>query len=462
MPSQPILGPTFAEMLHPDTVAPAVRAKAVAALQADPLNPVNLYNITWRGADNRIKYEVLPPELTGVAAPIVVLYGRDFPTGAHKVGAAYSVLVEALLFNQVDIEANTVVWPSTGNYGIGGAWVGGRVGAKSIVVLPEGMSQERFTKIAEYGGQVIKTPGVESNVKEIYDKTWELRRDPQIRILNQFEVMGNYRFHYAVTGNTLVELAAELQAQGIGRGRIAAFCSAMGSAGTIAAGDRLKQAFPECRVVGLEPIQCPTLYNNGYGGHDIQGIGDKHVTWIHNVLNMDAIACLDDIECKKGLQLLTEAGGQQTLAKRYGIAEAKLQTLATIFGISGVCNVLGAIKTAKHYGLGKHDVITTICTDAIDRYHSVMADMRERFGAMDEGRSCAYLESIFHGATTDWMKDGTPDMRQQWHNLKYYTWVEQQGKTVEELDAQRDPEWWLAHQALVPEMDKRILAARSS
>ncbi|MCW5882844.1 MAG: pyridoxal-phosphate dependent enzyme, partial [Anaerolineae bacterium] len=230
-----ILGPTFEEMLHPQTIDPAIRARAVAAMADAPLDPINLYNITWRGADNQIKYEILPEGLTGVDAPIVVLYGRDFPTGAHKVGAAYAVLTEMILFGHVDIDENTVVWPSTGNYGIGGAWVGGRVGAKSIVVLPEGMSRERFERIESYGAEVIKTPGVESNVKEIYDKTWELRRDPNIRILNQFEQMGNYRFHYHVTGNTIVELAEELGRRGVGRGRIAAYCSAMGSAGTIAA-----------------------------------------------------------------------------------------------------------------------------------------------------------------------------------------------------------------------------------
>jgi cysteine synthase len=460
--SRAFLGPTFDEMLHPTTIDPATRARAAAALRDDPLNPVNLYNITWRGADNGIKYEVLPPELTGVTAPIVVLYGRDFPTGAHKVGAAYSVLAETLVFGQVDIDKHTVVWPSTGNYGIGGAWVGGRVGARSIVVLPEGMSRERFEQIERYGAVVIKTPGVESNVKEIYDKTWELRRDPNIRILNQFEVMGNYRFHYYVTGNTIVELAAELQARGVGAGRIAAYCSAMGSAGTIAAGDRLKQVFPDLKIVGLEPIQCPTLYNNGYGGHDIQGIGDKHVTWIHNVLNMDAIMCLDDIACKKGLQVLTDPAGQRVLAERYGIPAERVSRLSTIFGISGVCNVLGAIKTAKHYRLGAGDVVVTICTDAIDRYHSVMQAMSQHYGAIDDARGTAYVESIFHGATTDWIKDGTPDMRRQWHNLKYYTWVEQQGKTVDELDAQLDPEWWIKHQELVPEMDARIKAAREA
>jgi cysteine synthase len=455
-----IFGPTFEEMLHPSAIDPAIRQRAVAALTESPLDPINLYNVTWRGADDHIRYEILPNELTGVEAQIVVLYGRDFPTGSHKVGAAYSVLAEALLFNQVDVDRHTVAWPSTGNYGIGGAWVGGRVGARSIVVLPEGMSRERFERIESYGARVIKTPGVESNVKEIYDKTWELRRDPEIRVLNQFEMMGNYRFHYHVTGGAIAELAADLKRNGVGSGSIAAFCSAMGSAGTIAAGDRLKQIWPDLRIVGLEPIQCPTLYNNGYGAHDIQGIGDKHVTWIHNVLNMDAVMCLDDIECKKGLQLLSSETGQETLARRYGIEEARARRLGAIFGVSGVCNTLGAIKTAKHYGFGKRDVIVTILTDAIDRYHSVMAEMADVYGEIDDARATAYVEAIFHGAKTDWVMDGTPDTRRRWHNLKYFTWCEQQGKTVEELDAQKDPEWWITHQRLIPELDARIKEAR--
>src|SRR5688572_2794993 len=224
--TRPIFGPTFEEMLHPSVAAPDIRQRAVNALTESPLDPINLYNITWRGPDDRIKYEILPYELTGVEAPIIVLYGRDFPTGSHKVGSAYSVLMEALIFDQIDIDQHTVVWPSTGNYGIGGAWVGGRVGAQAIVILPEGMSRERFERIESYGAQVIKTPGVESNVKEIYDKPWELRRDPGVRVLNQFEMMGNYRFHYHVTGNTIVELAAELKREGVGAGSIAAFCSA--------------------------------------------------------------------------------------------------------------------------------------------------------------------------------------------------------------------------------------------
>jgi cysteine synthase len=460
--SKRVIGPTFEEMLHPDTIDPQVRQAALQMRQKDPLDPINLYNITWRDDKGEIYYEVLPYELTGVEAPIVVLYAKDFPTGSHKVGAAYSVLIEKELSDEVDPTIHRLVWPSTGNYGIGGAWVGCRMNFDSIVILPEEMSQERFDLVRSYGATLHLTPGCESNVKEIYDKSKALKAtDPErVRILNQFEVMGNYRFHYHVTGNTIVELADVLLAQGIGKGKIAAFTSAMGSAGTIAAGDRLKQAWPEHKIVGLEPIQCPTLFWNGYGGHDIQGIGDKHVTWIHNVFNMDAIMCIDDVESKKGLQLLTEEAGWRTMIDRYGVPEASVRKMAQIFGISGVCNVLGAIKTAKFYRLGQDDVIVTICTDAIDRYRSVMAQMTTSFGAMDETEAAVRLVSIYHKQKLDWISEATTEARNRWHNLKYYTWVEQQGKSVQELDAQRHQDYWQAQQARVQDVDRMILEAR--
>jgi cysteine synthase A len=459
-----ITGPTFDEMLHPEKIDPPVRQKALRMATQDPLDPLNFYNITWKSPKGRIYYEVLPPELTGVEAPIVVLYSKDFPTGSHKVGATYSVLIEKELTGEVDPARHTLVWPSTGNYGIGGAWVGCRMNFDSIVILPEEMSRERFDLVRDYGARLVLTPGCESSVKEIYDKCWELKRaDPErVRILNQFEVFGNYRFHYHVTGNTLVELAAELQAQGIGNGKIAAFTSAMGSAGTIAAGDRLKQVWPDHKIVGLEPIQCPTMYWNGYGGHDIQGIGDKHVTWIHNVWNMDAIMAVDDVESKMGLQLLTEEAGWRTMIGRYGVAEDKVHKMAAIFGISGVCNVLGAIKAVKWYGLGKDDVVVTILTDAIDRYHSVMDQLTATHGPMDETEAAVRLVSIFHRQKLDWIGEASREARNRWHNLKYYTWVEQQGKTVAELDAQRHPDYWLAQQARVAEIDSLILEYRRS
>jgi cysteine synthase A len=454
-----ILGPTLSEMREPWKIDPGTRSQALATQSVEPLDPINLYNITWYDSKDEIQHFVVPPEVTGVEAPIVVIFSRDFPTGSHKVGAAYSVLAELIVNGEVDPARHRLVWPSTGNYGVGGAWVGGRVGCKSLVVLPEGMSRERFELIETFGAEIVKTPGSESNVKEIYDKTWELRRDPDTRILNQFEVMGNYRFHYEVTGNTIAELGKTLESRGVGQGRIAAFVSAMGSAGTIASGDRLKQIWPEHKIVGLEPIQCPTLFNNGYGSHEIQGIGDKHVTWIHHVDNMDAMMCIDDMACLRGLQLFTEEAGHRVL-ERFGVSSDDITKIATIFGISGIGNLLGAIKTAKYYGFGKDDVLVTVCTDDIGRYHSVMDWLTRLKGAMDEGVATARLSGIFHGASLDWIQEGTVHNRNRWHNLKYYTWVEQQGKNVEELDAQRNPEWWLAHQAKVKELDEGIISLR--
>jgi len=458
-----ITGPTFEEMLHPQTLDPGLRAAALAALDQDPLNPLNLYNITWRDPQNQVYHIVLPRELTGVAAQIVVIYGGRFPSGSHKVGAAYSVLLEEQLNGQVDPDVHTLVWPSTGNYGIGGAFIGCRMEYDSIVVLPEEMSQERFDRIARYGARVIRTAGSESNVKEIYDEVKRLRAsDPKIRVLNQFEVMGNYRFHYHVTGNTLVELAAELAEAGIGAGRISAYVSAMGSAGTIAAGDRLKQVWPEHKIVGLEPIQCPTLFNNGYGAHEIQGIGDKHVTWIHNVLNMDALMAIDDMDALNGLRVLAEEAGRRALIQRLGLPEEAVAQLAETLGISGVCNIIGAIKTAKFYDLREDDVVATVATDAFERYLSVMSNLRAARGALDEAEATAIIDGVFRRAGTDWIMEGGREARERWHNLKYYTWVEQQGKDLSELDAQRDPEWWLGHQAQVAEIDKRLLAQRAA
>ncbi|HEX2905633.1 MAG TPA: pyridoxal-phosphate dependent enzyme [Phototrophicaceae bacterium] len=152
-----ITGPTFEEMLHPGKIAPETRQQAILMREVDPLDPINLFNITWRDASNQVYHFVLPKQLTGVDANIVVLYGREFPSGSHKVGAAYSVLLEKELFGEVDPNVHTLVWPSTGNYGIGGAWVGCRMGCKSLVVLPAGMSQERFDRIHSYGADIIKT-----------------------------------------------------------------------------------------------------------------------------------------------------------------------------------------------------------------------------------------------------------------------------------------------------------------
>ncbi len=448
-----IHGPTYAEMRDPSKVASAVRERALRAYAEAPLDPVNLFNITWRDPAGRVRAVRVPEALTGVEAPIVLLYAKDFPTGAHKVGATYSVLMEHQLAGDVRPGESTLVWPSTGNYGIGGSWVGPRMGYESVVILPEEMSAERFEKIAGYGARAIKTPGCESNVKEIYDECKRLAKDPRVRVMNQFQEMANYRWHHHVTGEAAAAAVAQL-----GAGRPAAFVSAMGSAGTIAAGDYLKTRHGAA-IVGLEPVQCPTLMKNGYGGHAIEGIGDKHVTWIHHVTNMDGMMAIDDQECLEGLQLLSDPVGTEYLSGPGGLGEAAAG-LSSLIGISGVCNILGAIKTARWLGLTRDDAVVTIATDSLDRYPSVMRRLTERNGPLTRERAEERHARIFRGQKLDFVQEGTRDARERWHNLKYFTWVEQQGKSVAELDAQRSAAWWRDQADLAEDVDRRLREAR--
>jgi cysteine synthase len=443
-----IFGPTFAEMRDPERLPGPLREKARAA-RAQPLDPANLFNIGWK-SEGAVPHTVLPEALTGVRAPIVVLSGRRFPTGSHKVGPAYSVLVEKQLAGECAPGPHTLVFPSTGNYGIGGAWVGPRMGYRSLVVLPEEMSAERFAKIRAYGAEVVATPGSESNVKEIYDKVKELRAVEANRVLNQFAEFGNYRFHHHCTSAAAAEV---LEARGLGLG---AFVSAMGSAGTIAAGEGLQERFPGAAIVAVEPVQCPTLYNAGFGAHRIEGIGDKHVTWIHNVWKTDLLVCVDDLECLLGLQLLQE--GTAALAAE-GVDEELARSWVGVFGVSGVCNVLAAIKTARHYGLGPRQAVVTVATDGFDRYPSVLERLGAERGPMTGDEARRRL-SVFRGQKSDWVQEGTRETRRRWHNQKYFTWVEQQGKPVEDLRALEDQSFWAGQQAQIADVDRALLARR--
>jgi cysteine synthase len=443
-----IFGPTFAEMRDPALVPTARREQARAA-RSRPLDPLNLWNLSWK-ADGDVPFTVLPEALTGVRAPIVVLSGRRFPTGSHKVGPAYSILVEKQLAGECAPGDATLVFPSTGNFGIGGAWVGPRMGYRSLVVLPAEMSEERFEKIRGYGAEVIATPGCESNVKEIYDKVRELRADPRNRILNQFEEMGNYRFHFHCTAVAVEEVLAALSLEP------AAFVSAMGSAGTIAAGEGLRRSHPDVRIVALEPVQCPTLHSAGFGGHRIEGIGDKHVTWIHNVWAIDLLLCIDDLECLLGLRLLQEG---RAVLEAEGIDPALARSWVGFFGVSGVCNVLGAIRAARHYGFGPKQALVTVATDGFDRYPSVLRRLDAEAGKMDAAGARLGLD-VFRVRDSALRLDGTAESRRRWHNQKYFTWVEQQGRTVEELRAQEDPAWWIAEQERAHDIDRRIRERR--
>ena len=447
--------PTLEELLHPSSQPPDIRAAADAS--TDPLDPIHLFDMHWR-PDGEVHHRILPRELTGTDATIVVLSGRHFPTGSHKVGPAYSCLREKLIAGEIEQDGSTLVFPSTGNYGIGGAWVGPRVGFKSLVVLPEEMSAERFEKIRGYGAEVIATPGSESNVKEIYDEVGRLRQDPNNRILNQFEDFGNYRFHRYVTGGSACELVQDLLDRGVG-GRFAGFVSAMGSAGTIAAADELKARFPGSRAVSVEPVQCSTLYDVGYGAHAIEGIGDKHVTWIHNVRSTDLLVCVDDRDCLHGLQLLQE--GRDMLAAELGLDAGWLESIDGVFGVSGVCNVLASIRAAHHWGLGRDQILLTVATDGFDRYPSVMRRLDRVDGQQTADVARERIE-IFHDPDRGMVLDGTPDVRRRWHNQKYFTWVEQQGKTSDELEQLWDPDFWEHQIAQVPALDAATLAMRTA
>ncbi len=445
-----ILGPTFAEMRDPTRLPESLRQRLGTA---DALDPVRLFDVRWAEDDGKVQAWHVPPALTGLSTPIVMLLGRRFPTGAHKVGAAYSCLVEQQLVGDLRKE-HTLVFPSTGNYGIGGAWVGPRMGYRSLVVLPEEMSDERFEMIRSFGAEIVATPGSESNVKEIYDEVRRLRQRPEIRVLNQFEAFGNYRFHYGVTGPAAEQVSHQL---GFG-GRVAAFVSAMGSGGTIAAGDWLKERH-DTAIVGLEPIQCPTLFNVGFGAHRIEGIGDKHVTWVHNVMNMDLLCCIDDEACVRGLQMLQE--GATVVADELGLDAEDIRGWQDNLGVSGLCNLLGAMKTAVAMELGPDDLVVTIATDGFDRYPSVLRLLEEREGPQTEEVVKARLRE-FQAVDGDWLLEGTEAVRKRWHNQKYFTWVEQQGKTVSELNALADPATWAQEASRIETVDAAIEEARGA
>ena len=436
-----IIIPTFAQMRNPETAPDSVKAKLKNVGLWD-IDPANLFRITWKndpetglfGGPNHLE---IPSVITGVKARIIGLVGKYFPTGAHKVGAAFACLVPRLVSGEFDPDYHKAVWPSTGNYCRGGAFDSAVLGCTAIAILPENMSQERFTWLAEIGSEVIATPGCESNVKEIYDKCWELKNDPRHLIFNQFEEFGNPVWHYNVTGPAIEEVFNGLKTA---KTRLAGYVSATGSAGTIAAGDYLKTLHPGSKTIATEALQCPTLLMNGFGDHRIEGIGDKHVPWVHNVRNTDAIAAIDDEDCMRVLRLFNEPAGQAHLAS-LGVDKATIAKLG-LLGISGVCNLLAAIKAAKYWELDENDVIFTIFTDSVDMYRSRLEEQTAEHGAFTPTNAATTHIGSLERQAVDHFKELTFPEKKAIHNLKYFTWVEQQGKTYEEICAQWNPEYW--------------------
>jgi cysteine synthase len=435
--------PTFAMMRDPQRVPAAVRDR-LRTIGLWDVHPANLYRITWRnepadsgGLFGGVNHIVLPPALTGCRADIIMLAGRWFPTGAHKVGATYGCLVPRLVTGQFDPRRTRAVWPSTGNYCRGGAYISALLACRAIAILPEGMSRERFDWLRSIAGEVIATPGCESNVKEIFDKCRELRESGQdLRIFNQFDEMGNPMWHYAVTGRAVEELLES--GPGAGR-RFAGFVSASGSGGTLGAGYYLKQRFPRAKLAAAEALQCPTLLQNGYGDHRIEGIGDKHVPWVHDCRETDFVIAVDDEVPMRLLRLFNETAGRRLLV-RQGV-DPELVARLDLLGISGIGNLVAAIKFAKYNELGDGDVVVTVATDAMQLYGSRLKELADERGDYDDfaaHRDLACLQAV----TIDYMKELGHYDKKAIHHLKYFTWVEQQGRELAELNAQ-----WADHDA---------------
>ena len=436
-----IIMPTIRQQMFPETIPDAIkqRLKPIGLWDIDPLN---LFRITWKndiktglfGAPN---YFEVPRELTGIKARVIGLVGKYFPTGAHKVGAAYGCLAPRLVTGSFDPEIHKAVWPSTGNYCRGGAFDCALLACPAVAILPEEMSQERFSWLKEIGAEVYATPGCESNVKEIYDKCAELRLDPHNVILNQFDEFGNPFWHYHVTGNAIHEVWELIKGQ---NSRLSGFVSATGSAGTIAAGDYLKSRFPLLKTTASEALECPTLLNNGFGGHRIEGIGDKHVPWVHNVRNTDAVAAIRDEDCMRLLRLFNEPAGHEYLISE-GIPEAVVKNLP-LLGISSIGNLLASIKQAKYFELNEDDVIFTIFTDSAEMYGSRLDELRAERGDYNTLQAALDREAALNCQQYDNYLELSYQDRKRIHNLKYYNWIEQQGKTYEEILAQWEPAYW--------------------
>jgi cysteine synthase len=437
--------PTFAQMKDPSLIPDhiATRLQDVGLWDVDP---ANLFRITWKnepvehgGGFNNGNWIEFPKAITGIDATVVGIVGNWFPTGAHKVGAAYGCLVPQLVTGNFDPESQKAVWPSTGNYCRGGAYDCALLACPAVAILPEGMSRERFEWLQTIGtDEIIATPGTESNVKEIYDKCHELVRErgDDVVIFNQFAEFGNAIWHYHVTGSVIEEVFAA----NYGERRLSAYVSATGSAGTIAAGDFLRTRHPDLRVVATEALQCPTLLEFGFGEHRIEGIGDKHIPWIHNVRNTDFVSAVDDEQLMQLMRLFNEEAGQECLL-REGVSEDVLASLP-LLGISSLCNLVSAVKTARYYDMDSRDVIFVPLTDAMNLYESRMQEMRESEGEYTAQSADRHYARYLQGITTDHVRELNYADRKALHNFKYFTWVEQQGKSSDDLRQLWDTDFW--------------------
>ncbi|MDC0033277.1 pyridoxal-phosphate dependent enzyme [Alphaproteobacteria bacterium] len=456
--------PTFSQLANPAGI-PAEIVSALAAVDPQDPHAANLFRVHWyNDADRTGRVDVpgfllLPKELTGVDAQIAVAFGNRFPMiGSHKVLPAYACLVTRIVTGQFDPARHRAIWPSTGNYCRGGVAVSRILGSRGVAVLPEGMSAERFDWLQNWVGNsqdIIRTPGSESNVKEIYDKCNELEADSANVILNQFSEFANYLAHVGCTGPALEKIFLHLKKNNPNLA-LAAFVSGTGSAGTLGAGDYLKRK-QAAKIVAVEPIECPTMLYNGYGAHNIQGIGDKHIPLIQNVMNSDVVAGVSDATCDALDVLFNCDVGREYLQKRRGLDPRLVAGLENL-GLSGIANILAAIKTARYFGLTENHVIVTVATDGAvlyesEREKSVTRDFPNGFDAVSAGE---IFGQHLAGLDNDHYLELSHRDRNRIFNLGYFTWVEQQGIELADFDSRRDQAFWRGLAETLPAWDRAI------
>lgn len=434
-----IIIPTYEEMREPDKIPQKIKDELTNIGLWDT-HPRNLFRITWKnepkkfgGLFNGVNFIEFPKELTGVKSRIIMLIGKWFPTGSHKVGATFGPLVSKLITGEFDPTKHKALWPSTGNYCRGGVYDSNLLGCKSIAVLPEGMSKERFDWLKSMGAEIYPTPGSESNVKEVFDKSEELKRQnpDEVFVLNQFEDFGNPTWHYAVTGPAMEEIFNKVKRKD---DKLSGLFLTQGSAGTLGSGNYLKEKFPNLKVGAGEALQYPTLLLNGYGAHRIEGIGDKHVPWIMDVKNLDIVVDIDDEDCVRLLRLFNEENGKKFLHS-LKITEDFINNLE-LLGISGIANLIGSIKISKYFNFKENDIVITVATDSMELYKSRVVELQEERGTYSLIQAGRDYEKSLIFQNTEWMLELSYYDKRRIHNLKYFTWVEQRGKRVDELEEQ--------------------------
>ncbi len=432
-----ILLPTYEQMRDPSKIPQSIKDE-LKGIGLWDVHSRNLFRVTWKnepkekgGQFGGVNYFELPREITGTKARIAGIVGKWFPTGAHKVGAAYSCLVPELITGRFDPTTKKAVWPSTGNYCRGGAYISRLLTCPSVAILPAEMSKERFTWLKTMAEEVIATPGCESNVREIFEECIQIEKTrPDAVIFNQFDQFPNHLWHYTVTGPAMDEVFQKMSKKG---DHLALTMYSSGSAGTLGSGTYLKEHHPGTLVGVGEALQCPTILENGFGGHRIEGIGDKHIPWIHNLRDTDLVAAVDDEITIRLLRLFNEPAGKKVLAEA-GVSKEVLDNL-DLMGISGIGNLVATIKAAKYYELGDDDIALTVFTDSLQLYGSRLLELAADRGPYDQRQADRDLDML-QNLSVDYVLELSHVDKRRVHQLKYYTWIEQLGKQLEELNAQ--------------------------